>query len=270
MDYWVLRPLKGRLSSDLIEYLPEEGFTQSTNISKDKSAPEYELQLNWGTWAWGSGKNIFYDYCLPITPRQACAADVLMKLGLLEATRGKLLEIDFILNGTDTSNEEMREKARRHKPQLLAAIPQLEENVFCALPNYLLFLEANESELFKQLLVVTSCLEDANNKNSIKENAEVSEDELADLFDDVGKQQLEKMFPDSGQWDAYADKASKNGLADAARRGRNKFNPYLAAHWWLTKKRPKNWDWARCERALASNLPPRSKGMEAVIAGDMY
>jgi hypothetical protein len=85
--------------------------------------------------------------------------------------------------------------------------------------------------------------------------------ELSRLFDPVGKNELEKMFP-SGKWHLWADKAQANGLI-SARVGRGKFNPYLAAIWWLKKQEPHGWDLARCQRALANNLPARSKGFES-------
>jgi hypothetical protein len=89
---------------------------------------------------------------------------------------------------------------------------------------------------------------------------------IAELFDSVGYKQLEAMFPDGGKWQRYAERADRNGLR-AARTGRGLFNPYRAAHWWLSKG-PEGWDLARCLRKLANNLPPRSLDSKHLLTGD--
>lgn len=88
---------------------------------------------------------------------------------------------------------------------------------------------------------------------------------LAELFDPVGWPQLEKMFPTvppgSGQkslWKDYCNRADRHGLVPA-RCGRARFNPYLAAKWWLARKCPPDWIPSRCLRVLANNLPARSR-----------
>lgn len=88
----------------------------------------------------------------------------------------------------------------------------------------------------------------------------------AALFDPVGSAQLEKMFPDNGRWASYTERAARNGLKDAAKSGRGKFNPYRAANWWLSTQNPNGWDWARCRRALANNLPHRSVDSAAMLS----
>jgi hypothetical protein len=103
-----------------------------------------------------------------------------------------------------------------------------------------------------------------------KTNSDSSNDEdknLSELFDGVGTEQLEKMFP-SGNWQALAERASRNGLG-AARTGTAKFNPYLAAKWWLDKQNPKGWDLARCMRVLANNLPARSGDSRHLLTGEL-
>lgn len=90
---------------------------------------------------------------------------------------------------------------------------------------------------------------------------------LAALFDPVKPPQLEKMFPDSGDWSDYAERASRNGLM-AAKVGRGVFNPFLAAKWWLHEQAPVGWDWARCLRVLANNIPPRSVDSKYLLTGD--
>lgn len=90
--------------------------------------------------------------------------------------------------------------------------------------------------------------------------------ELADLFDPVGKAQLEAMFPDGGKWKAHAEHAKRNGL-ESAREGRGLFNPYLAARWWLGKRRPVGWTWERCLRKLTNNLPSRSLDSKHLLTG---
>lgn len=93
------------------------------------------------------------------------------------------------------------------------------------------------------------------------------EQELADLFDPVGKAQLEAMFPDNGKWAQYAERAARNGL-ELARVGRGKFNPYLAARWWINEQCPAGCDWSRCVRKLANNLPARSRDSRHLLTGD--
>jgi len=81
-------------------------------------------------------------------------------------------------------------------------------------------------------------------------------DTLAELFDPVTVEVLEKMFPSNNKWKQWAEKAKSNELI-SARVSRGKFNPYLAAQWFLNRGIP-GWDWARCMRTLGKNLPPRS------------
>ena len=83
------------------------------------------------------------------------------------------------------------------------------------------------------------------------------EDQLSDLFDPVKHEALEKMFPSDGEWQNWAERASRNGLK-TARTTRGLFNPYRAALWFLQQGKP-GWDLARCNRVLANNLPARSR-----------
>jgi len=98
--------------------------------------------------------------------------------------------------------------------------------------------------------------------------ADASESDLASLFDPVSPEQLEKMFPSEGKWKTWANKAKEFGLS-IARKGRNKYNPYLAAEWWLEYQPHEGWDLARCRRVLAKNLPTRSLGSERLLTGEM-
>lgn len=98
-------------------------------------------------------------------------------------------------------------------------------------------------------------------------DGEARERELASYFDPVGGSQLEKMFPSEGKWPSYIERASRNGLRDKAKVGRAKFNPYLAALWWLDHENPKDWDLAKCLRVLGNNLPIRSKNLKHEITG---
>jgi hypothetical protein len=93
-----------------------------------------------------------------------------------------------------------------------------------------------------------------------------AENGIADLFDPVSIAALEKMFPSANQWRKYADRAARNGLVEA-RVDRRKFNPYLAAVWWFGRKQPEGWDWARCMRVLANNLPARSVDCKSRLTG---
>ncbi len=89
---------------------------------------------------------------------------------------------------------------------------------------------------------------------------------LAALFDPVRHPQLEKMFPDDGKWAGHAERAARNGLG-GAKTGRGVFNPYLAARWWIDKG-PAGWDWSRCAKVLARNLPARSIDSKYLLTGD--
>lgn len=80
---------------------------------------------------------------------------------------------------------------------------------------------------------------------------------LAALFDPVPVNALEKTFPANGQWTAWAERAKRNGLKDAAKEDRGLFNPYKAAMWFV-KQGINGWDLARCYRVLGNNLPARS------------
>lgn len=93
-------------------------------------------------------------------------------------------------------------------------------------------------------------------------------EKLATLFDLVTATQLEKTFPADGKWTNWAERASRNGLKDAAKEGRGKFNPYKAAVWFV-KQGIAGWDLARCYRVLANNLPARSLENKHLLTGNM-
>ena len=104
--------------------------------------------------------------------------------------------------------------------------------------------------------------------HSVKDGEHAHETEaLAALFDPVPVSALEKMFPAQNKWKNWAERAARNGLK-AARSGRGFFNPYQAAEWFL-KKGVADWDLARCNRALANNLPPRSIDRKYLLTGDL-
>ncbi|WP_288129461.1 hypothetical protein [Accumulibacter sp.] len=90
---------------------------------------------------------------------------------------------------------------------------------------------------------------------------------FAELFDPVKVTTLEALFPDSGQWGKYAERAARNGLS-AARTGRGVFNPYRAAVWWISSQGPHGWKWDRCLRVLAKNLPARSRDSMHLLTGE--
>lgn len=98
-----------------------------------------------------------------------------------------------------------------------------------------------------------------------EEDDATSEDDLARLFDPVPVAALEKMFPSDGRWKTWAERANRNGLS-SARQDRAMFNPFIAARWFLQKGQ-EGWDWARCLRVLANNLPPRSKDHKHLLTG---
>ncbi len=102
-------------------------------------------------------------------------------------------------------------------------------------------------------------------------------DEIASWFDGVGYEQLASMFKESSDpkenervWKSYAAEASKNGLREAAKVKRSKFNPYKAGLWWLDRKRPTDWTQAKMDRTLANNLPARSLEHKPKLTGDDY
>lgn len=111
--------------------------------------------------------------------------------------------------------------------------------------------------------------ESADNGTAIAiETPQDFDETIAALFDPVGTAQLEKMFPANGSWSKWADKAKANGLT-VARVGRSKFNPYLAAQWWLDKQNPYDWDLGKCCRKLANNLPLRSIDKKHLLTGEL-
>lgn len=89
--------------------------------------------------------------------------------------------------------------------------------------------------------------------------------ELAELFDPVGKAQLEAMFPDGGRWSVHTERQARKGLKAAAWVKRGKFNPFLAARWWMDTQSPDGWTWERCLRKLANNLPSRSRDLKHLL-----
>ena len=88
---------------------------------------------------------------------------------------------------------------------------------------------------------------------------------LAELFDPVPVQVLERLFPDGGKWTKYAERAARNKLS-TARVSRGQFNPYRAAVWWASEVGI--WDLERCMRKLANNLPARSKDSKHMLTGE--
>lgn len=94
------------------------------------------------------------------------------------------------------------------------------------------------------------------------------DDGLDKLFDPVTVANLEKMFPADGKWKTWAERAARNGLREAAKAGRAKFNPYRAAMWFLDQGEP-GFDLARCMRKLANNLPERSSDKRHLLSGDI-
>lgn len=103
---------------------------------------------------------------------------------------------------------------------------------------------------------------------TIAEQPEPTDDEnLASLFDPVTVAQLEAMFPANGKWERYAERSGRNGLKEAAKTGRARFNPYRAALWWLSTG-PTGWKLERCLRVLANNLPARSRDSKHLLTGD--
>jgi len=90
-------------------------------------------------------------------------------------------------------------------------------------------------------------------------NCQYEESKIAALFDSVSPAQLEKMFPSNGHWRDWARRAKDRGL-NVARTEKAKYNPYIAARWWLNKQPQDGWDWGKVTRVLVKNFPPRSIG----------
>ena len=105
--------------------------------------------------------------------------------------------------------------------------------------------------------------------NTVEEQAaDVDHDEtLADLFDSVPVEALEKMFPTNDKWKSWAEKAASNGLK-IARTERAKFNPYKAGVWFV-RKGVEGWDVARLYRTLANNLPTRSRDEKYLLTDNL-
>lgn len=101
-----------------------------------------------------------------------------------------------------------------------------------------------------------------------------ADEDLAVLFDPVSVAALAKMFPTRkdeqaalDDWKKFANRAARNGLADA-RAGRRQFNPYKAGLWWLRTQTPTGWDAARLNRVLAKNLPARHRDSSHLLTDD--
>lgn len=87
---------------------------------------------------------------------------------------------------------------------------------------------------------------------------------FAKLFPPAAPAALESMFPADGKWAEWAKRAGRNGLK-ATRQGCALFNPYLAAEWWLVKKKPKGWNSEKCLRVLAQNYPSETKDYHELL-----
>lgn len=122
----------------------------------------------------------------------------------------------------------------------------------------------NEIPKLKAAITANENFETLENKDKLITN------ELASLFDGVGYEALNKMFPPDKEknWKEFMERGTRNGLKKAAFVKRGKMNPFLAAEWWLQEQNPPNWDWARCLRVLAKNLPPRSADQSYLLVGD--
>lgn len=95
----------------------------------------------------------------------------------------------------------------------------------------------------------------------VEQDAHADDDDydqkLAALFDPMPVEALEKMFPATGKWKSWAEKARDNKLKNA-RETTARFNPYKAGVWFVNKGM-EGWDIARLYRTLANNLPARSR-----------
>lgn len=94
--------------------------------------------------------------------------------------------------------------------------------------------------------------------------------DLSALFDGVTCSALDKMFGQGGRysWKSLVERGGRNGLNAAAKVARGQYNPCKAAQWWLAKQKPSGWDWAKCCRVLATNLPPRSAHQRGLLVQD--
>ncbi|NBQ54468.1 MAG: hypothetical protein EBU49_12955, partial [Proteobacteria bacterium] len=84
---------------------------------------------------------------------------------------------------------------------------------------------------------------EADEVDRVTSNCKDMEIKHAALFDYVSPEQLEKMFPSGGHWKDWTRRAKAQGL-DVARREK-KYNPYLAARWWINKHPQDGWDWVK-------------------------
>jgi hypothetical protein len=100
-------------------------------------------------------------------------------------------------------------------------------------------------------------------RSPLGDAATSAESEIAALFDPVTRVALEAMFPASGKWAGWCERAKRNGLL-AARPVRGRFNPYIAGLWFLEQGIP-GWDQAKLMRVLHSRLPARSLDKRALL-----
>jgi hypothetical protein len=84
-------------------------------------------------------------------------------------------------------------------------------------------------------------------------------DELAEMFPPVTAATLETIFPAQGQWSGWAERAKDNGLRDAAKVGRRRFNPYRAGMWFRDRGLP-GWTEAHIFKALKTAFPTITDG----------
>ncbi len=80
------------------------------------------------------------------------------------------------------------------------------------------------------------------------------DEELAKLFEPVGKAQLEAIFPDKN-WDSWINHASSNKLA-SARIKHGRYNPYLVSLWLVNEQ---TWTTRIALSKLKSHVPVASK-----------
>jgi hypothetical protein len=169
MDHWVLKQLRAQVLGDLRDcieagYFEEniERFKLSNNI---KSHKYLSSELHWGYQAGKLGKELNFESCSGLSPRQIAASEVLINMGILASVYAWQAVCEFISDKADELNVDDGNSGVVAKQLKNEQIPVLEKNVVGALGQYLKYLKRDEAAPF---LVLVQDADDMEKNNSQK------------------------------------------------------------------------------------------------------
>ena len=156
MDHWVLRQLRGRVLSDLSEFVPDGYF----DTEKEKFPVHADIEgarmlsneMRWGYLAGKLGQKLQFHTTMLMTARQVSASEVLMHLGALAAVEAqqkvteKLSKKAQMLNVPDGNSTAVAEQMKKEH------IPQFQLNLLAGLQQYLLYLSPEEAKPFMSIV----------------------------------------------------------------------------------------------------------------------